>query len=163
MQSGDRQWPLITGAIFNVSMNNRFPILMIGCATLGVLLAGCSGEPDANVELQKAAKALEQGDAGQPAPAPAQPVAAATVTAQQTPSQQMSQAMTLYKNGEYENAMTRLQTLRERATLSPQQNMALQDAMAAVMTDVYTRASKGDARAQLAVKQYEQSKNTRPR
>ena len=136
---------------------------MIGCATLGVLLAGCSSEPDANVELQKAAKALEQGDAGQPAPAPAQPVATATVTAQQTPSQQMSQAMTLYKNGEYENAMTRLQTLRERATLSPQQNMALQDAMAAVMTDVYTRASKGDARAQLAVKQYEQSKNTRPR
>ena len=71
----------------------------------------------------------------------------------------MSQAMTLYKNGEYENAMTRLQTLRERATLSAQQNMALQDAMAAVMTDIYTRASKGDARAQLAVKQYEASKN----
>jgi len=163
VQSGDRQWPL-TGAIFNVGMNNRFPIVMIGCATLGVLLAGCSSEPDANVELQKAAKALEQADAGQPAPAPAQPVAVVTPSAQQqTPSQQMGQAMTLYKNGEYENAMTRLQTLRERATLSPQQNMALQDAMAAVMTDVYTRASKGDARAQLAVKQYEQSKNTRPR
>lgn len=162
VQPRDSQWPL-AGAIFNASMTNRFPILMIGCATLSVLLAGCSGEPDANAELQKAAKALEQADAGQPSPAPVQPIATATATTQQTPSQQMSQAMTLYKNGEYENAMTRLQTLRERATLSPQQNMALQDAMAAVMTDIYTRASKGDARAQLAVKQYEQSKNTRPR
>jgi hypothetical protein len=73
----------------------------------------------------------------------------------------MSQAMTLYKNGEYENAVTRLQTLRDRATLSPQQNMALQDAMAAVMTDIYSRAANGDARAQQAVKQYEQSKNMR--
>jgi hypothetical protein len=33
--------------------------------------------------------------------------------------------------------------------------------MAAVMTDVYSRASKGDARAQQAVKQYEQSKTQR--
>ena len=132
---------------------------MIGCVTLAVLFAGCSGEPDANIELEKAARALEQADAGQSATAPAQPVATVTATTQQTPSQQMSQAMTLYKNGEYENAMTRLQTLRERATLSAQQNMALQDAMAAVMTDIYTRASKGDARAQLAVKQYEASKN----
>jgi len=140
-------------------MKNRFPTLMIGCVTLAVLFAGCSGEPDANIELEKAAIALEQADAGQWATAPAQPVATVTATSQQTPSQQMSQAMTLYKNGEYENAMTRLQTLRERATLSAQQNMALQDAMAAVMTDIYTRASKGDARAQLAVKQYEASKN----
>ena len=131
---------------------------------LAVSFAGCSGEPDANTELEKAAKALEQADSGQPAPVPAQPaqpVAAASAPAQQSPSQQMNQAMASYKNGEYENAMTRLQTLRERTTLSPQQNMALQDAMAAVMTDIYSRAANGDARAQLAVKQYEQSKTTR--
>ncbi len=73
----------------------------------------------------------------------------------------MNQAMTLYKSGDYPNAMAHLQTLRQRSALSPQQNMAVQDAMAAVMTDIYTRASKGDARAQQAVKEYEQSKNVR--
>jgi hypothetical protein len=144
-------------------MHKRLPALMIGCVTLGLLITGCNGEPDVNTELERAAKALEQADTGQPAAAPAQPVAATTVTTPQTPSQQMSQAMTLYKNGEYENAMTRLETLRERTTLTPQQNMALQDAMAAVMTDIYTRASRGDPRAQQAVKQYEASKNTQRR
>jgi hypothetical protein len=143
-------------------MNRKLEAL-ISCVTLGLLLAGCGGEPDVNTELDKAAKALDQPDAAQPAPAPAQPVGATTPAAQQTPSQEMNQAVALYKNGEYENAMTRLQALRAQATLSPQQNMALQDAMAAVMTDIYTRASKGDARAQLAVKQYEQSKNTQRR
>ena len=131
---------------------------------MAMLLAGCGGEPDASAELEKAAKALEPGTAGQAVPAPAQPAPTASPgVPQQTPSQEMNQAVALYKKGEYENAMTRLQTLRAQATLSPQQNMALQDAMAAVMTDIYTRASKGDARAQLAVKQYEASKNTRPR
>jgi hypothetical protein len=128
-----------------------------------MLITGCNGEPDVNTELEKAAKALEQAEANQPAPAPAQPVATATAAPQQTPSQQMNQAMTVYKNGEYENAMTRLETLRERTTLTPQQNMALQDAMAAVMANIYTRASRGDPRAQQAVKQYGASKNTQHR
>ena len=147
-------------------MKAKTSILMIGCVVFAVSFAGCSGGPDANTELEKAAKALEQADSGQPAPAPAQsaqPVAAVSTSAPQSPSQQMNQAMALYKKGEYENAMTRLQTLRERTTLSPQQNMALQDAMAAVMTDIYSRAANGDARAQLAVKQYEASKTTRPK
>jgi hypothetical protein len=145
-------------------MKNKRPTLTLWCAILavGVGFAGCSGKTDANSELEKAAKAL--GPADQPTPAPAQqtqPIAA-PATAQQSPRQQMDQAMTLYKSGDYENAMTRLQTLRERSTtLSPQQTMAVQDAMAAVMTDVYSRASKGDARAQQAVKQYEQSKTQR--
>jgi hypothetical protein len=47
--------------------------------------------------------------------------------------------------------------------MSAQQNMAVQSAMAAVMTDIYTRAANGDARAQQAVKQYEASKTARPR
>jgi hypothetical protein len=147
-------------------MKSTFPTLTIWCAILAMGFAGCSGKPDANAELEKAAKVLEQADSGQPTPAPtqpAQPVAVAPASAQQSPSQQMSQAMTLYKNGEYENAVTRLQTLRDRATLSPQQNMALQDAMAAVMTDIYSRAANGDARAQLAVKQYEASKTSQRR
>jgi len=142
-------------------MKNRFPALTLCYVLLVVGFAGCSGKTDPNSELEKAAKVLGQAD--QPAPAqPTQP-AAAPATAQQSPRQQMDQAMTLYKSGDYENAVTRLQTIRDRATLSPQQNMAVQDAMAAVMTDVYSRAAKGDARAQQAVKQYEQSKTQRAR
>lgn len=147
-------------------MKNKFRTLSVCFLILAVGLAGCGKEPDANSELERAAKALEQADAGQPAPAPAQPaqpVVTAPAAAQQSPSQQMNQAMTYYKNGEYETAMANLQTLRDRTTMTPQQNMAVQSAMAAVMTDIYRRAADGDARAQQAVKQYEQSKTARPR
>lgn len=146
-------------------MKNKFPIISACCVVLAFGLVGCgSSQPDANSELEKAAKALEQADAAQAAPAPAQPaqpVVAAPAAATQTPVQQMSQAMTYYKNGEYETAMANLQTLRDRAAMTPQQNMAVQSAMAAVMTDIYTRAANGDARAQQAVKQYEASKTAR--
>ena len=144
-------------------MKHKFTIQTVWFAILAIGFAGCSRKPDPNSELEKAAKTLERADAGQPPPAPTQPAqpTPAPATGKQSPGQQMNQAMSLYKNGDYENAVTSLQTLRERATLSPQQNMAVQDAMAAVMTDIYTRASKGDARAQQAVKQYEQSKNVR--
>lgn len=147
-------------------MKSEAPILGVWFVLVAVGFVGCGGKPDANSELEKAAKAMEQADSSQTTPAtsqPAPPVSAAPSAVQQTPSQQMGQAMTLYKNGEYENAVTSLQTLRDKATLSPQQNMAVQDAMAAVMTDIYTRASRGDARAQQAVKQYEASKNTQRR
>jgi len=148
----------------HATMKNKFPIFTTWFVILAIGLVGCGGKPDANTELEKAAKALEQADAGQPAPTPAQPaqpVVSAPVAAPQTPVQQMNQAMTYYKNGEYETAMANLQTLRDRATMTPQQNMAVQSAMAAVMTDIYTRAANGDARAQQAVKQYEQSKTMR--
>jgi pyruvate/2-oxoglutarate dehydrogenase complex dihydrolipoamide acyltransferase (E2) component len=130
---------------------------------LAAMFAGCSGKPDPSSELEKAAKALEQAEATQPAPAPAQPAprAATPAVVPQTPRQHMDQAATSYRNGDYENAVARLQLLRQRATLTPQQNMAVQDAMAAVMMDLYTRAADGDARAQQAVRQYEASKNMR--
>ena len=143
-------------------MKNKRPTLTLWYAILAVGFAGCSGKTDANSELEKAAKALGAADQT-PAPAQQTQPAAAPATVQQSPRQQMDQAMSLYKSGDYENAMTRLQTIRERATMSPQQTMAVQDAMAAVMTDVYSRAAKGDARAQQAVKQYEQSKTQRAR
>jgi hypothetical protein len=122
-------------------MKTRFPILGVLSVGLAISLAGCGGSTPAAAQ-------------------PAQPTAPA---AQQSPRQEMNQAVTLYKSGDYEKAVMRLHTLRDRATLTPQQNMALQDAMAAVMTDMYRRAADGDARAQQAVKQYEQSKTTRPR
>lgn len=41
------------------------------------------------------------------------------------------------------------------------QRMALNDAMAAVMNDIYALAAKGDARAIQAVKQYEKMQTQR--
>lgn len=43
--------------------------------------------------------------------------------------------------------------------MSGQQRMALNDAMAAVMGDIYALAAKGDPRAVQAVKQYELLQN----
>lgn len=73
----------------------------------------------------------------------------------------MNQAMVAYKSGKLEDAVVQLQKLRAQSAITPQQRMALQDAMAAVMTDIYARAAKGDARAQQAVKEYERMQNAR--
>ncbi|MCI0541123.1 MAG: hypothetical protein L0Z50_38465, partial [Verrucomicrobiales bacterium] len=63
--------------------------------------------------------------------------------------------------GKMEDAVTRLQLLRATPVLSPQQRMALQDSVAAVMTEVYALAEKGDARAIAAVAQYEKMQTGR--
>ena len=39
--------------------------------------------------------------------------------------------------------------------MTPEQRIALNNAMGAVMTEIYALAAKGDSRAQMAVKQYE--------
>jgi hypothetical protein len=39
--------------------------------------------------------------------------------------------------------------------------MAIQDAMASVMVDLYNRAAKGDAAAQQAIKKYQENRNRR--
>lgn len=138
-------------------MRNHFFLL----ASLGVLLAaaltGCNRKADPTSELQKAARTMEVAN---PAPAAAVPVGNAQ-PAQPAPAQQMSQAMASYKGGNLEDAVTQLQRLRAQTAITPEQRMALQDAMAAVMTDIYARAVKGDARAQQAVKQYEMMQNAR--
>ena len=68
----------------------------------------------------------------------------------------MKQALAAYKSGDLQDAVTRLQKLRATPAMTPQQRIALNDAMAAVMTEIYGLAAKGDARAMQAVKQYEQ-------
>lgn len=73
----------------------------------------------------------------------------------------MKQAVQAYKGGNFEDAVTRLQSLRATTSMSAQQRMALNDAMAAVMGDIYALAAKGDARAIQAVKQYEQMQTKR--
>ena len=73
----------------------------------------------------------------------------------------MQQALADYKAGNMEDAVVRLQLLRATAVLSPQQRMALQDGVAAVMTEIYTLAEKGDPRAKAAVARYEKMQTTR--
>ena len=120
--------------------------------TLAAALAAAAGCKKATPvdELEKTAAAIA---AAKPEPgAPADPGAAQGGAA---PADQVKQAIEEYKAGKMEDAVTRLHLLRDTASLSPQQRMALQDSMAAVMTEIYTQAEKGDPRAIAAVKQYE--------
>ena len=149
-------------------MKNNFPPLMVLCISLAVAAFGCSRKTDANAELQKAEDTLANAEpAPAPAPTPSQPAqplqpAPAREAAPATvPTQQMSQALAAYKAGNLEDAVTRLQKLRATSVMTPQQRMALNDAMAAVMTDIYALAAKGDSRAIQAVKQYEQMQTQR--
>jgi len=140
--------------------HNLSIVLTLGIG-LTLTLAGCSKKTDANSELQRAANEMGQtqsAPAAAPVPEPAaepSPAAPAPVAPSAPPAQQMQQAMVAYKAGQLEDAVTRLQKLRATPTMSPQQRMALNDAMGAVMTEVYALAAKGDSRAIMAVKQYE--------
>jgi hypothetical protein len=138
--------------------------------------AGCHHKTDAKTELEKTAELLakpapEPATAAQTEPAPNDP---APVTAnlpsgespeQATPivppAQQMLQALAAYKAGELEDAVIRLQKLRRLSALTPEQRMAVQDSVAAVMQQIYEMAGKGDARAIEAVRQYEEMQTSR--
>src|ERR1044072_6583149 len=135
-------------------MKNNVLTLMALCFGLVLAASGCSQKTDANAVLEKATRTLASEE---PAPerTPAQPSQENQPVAEPKPSQQMSQAMAAYKAGQLEDAVTRLQRLRAMLTLSPQQRIDLNDAMAAVKTEIHNLADKGDARAIQAVKQYE--------
>ncbi len=125
-------------------------------AAIAVILIACQ-KHDPMIELEKAAAAMAQTEA-----APAAPDAGpGLVPASPPPAKQVQQAMADYKAGKMEDAVTRLQLLRATPVLSPQQRMALQDSVAAVMTEVYALAEKGDARAIAAVAQYEKMQTGR--
>lgn len=142
---------------------------MLLLCVLSFTLNACSKKTDPNAELEKAAAVLAKEEpAPAPAPAPTEPAptpqaapAAAAEAPPARPTQQLNQAMVAYKAGNLEDAVTRLQKLRATPAMSPQQRIALNDAMAAVMTEIYARAEKGDARAIQAVKQYEQMQTSR--
>jgi hypothetical protein len=121
-------------------------------AFFGLAVGGCHRQGDANAELAKAVKELEQAAPGQP---PAQAGTSLPV------AQQMNEAMVAYKGGDYLDAIMRLELLRSKATKTPDQMIAVQNAMAAVMAELYSRAKKGDTRAQQAIKQYQEERNKR--
>jgi hypothetical protein len=147
-------------------MRKKIPMAMILCVALAPGFTGCTHKDAVSKNLEKAAKEMEKASPDQPAapvaaqPSPATPspqaAPAPAPTTQPPPAQQMNQALASYKSGDYEDAVTRLQKLRATRAISTEQRMALQDAMASVMADIYSRAARGDARAKLAVKQYEQ-------
>ena len=151
-------------------MKKSLPTMMVLCASLAVAAFGCRQKTDARSELEKAATTLAQEEPAQaPPPAPSQPaqslppsaVPEAPSAPAPAPAQQMSQALAAYKAGNFEDAVTRLQVLRATPVMTPQQRIALNDAMGAVMTEVYSLAAKGDARAIQAVKQYEEMQTMR--
>ena len=122
----------------------------LALAAAVAVVSGCHGKQDASTELEKAAATLAKEE-----PAPALPETTAAGPASPPPAQQVQEALTDYKAGKMEDAVTRLQLLRNAPVLSPQQRMTLQDSIAAVMTEIYTLAEKGDPRAIAAVAQYE--------
>lgn len=119
---------------------------------IGLGLGGCQRKAQPLDELEKTAAALRKVDPEAAVTAPAQDAAAA-------PSTQLQQAIVDYKAGKMEDAVTRLQVLRMSPAMSPEQRMALQDSVAAVMSEVYELARKGDARAIAAVQAYERMQN----
>ncbi|MBI5799983.1 MAG: hypothetical protein HZA92_04550 [Verrucomicrobia bacterium] len=133
-------------------MKNEFATMMVLCASLSITALGCrkkSATGPANAELEKAANALASTEATSTSP-PSEGLPPLPA-----PGQQLKQAVEAYKSGKFEDAVVRLQQLRATQSVSAQQRMVLNDAMAAVMTDIYALAAKGDSRAVQAVKQYE--------
>lgn len=129
-----------------------FPSIVLVC------LCGC-GEKDAQPttgRLEENVRAVEQADAAAPAPAvvPGQPP-------QPQASQELNQAVSAYKTGNYEEAVARLQKLRAAGARTPEQAMAIQDAAAAVMAELYNLAAQGDPRAKKAVEDYQRLQNRR--
>lgn len=140
---------------------NLFAVLVTS-ATLSICLSGCGKKADTVGELERTAKIMEKEEpAPAPQAAPQAPQSPQTAAPTAPPAQQVNDALASYKSGNLEDAVVRLQRLRAQSAITPQQRMALQDAMAAVMTDIYARAAQGDARAQQAVKEYERMQNAR--
>ena len=137
---------------------NRIYINRALFSAFALFLSACHKQQQDPVgELEKAASAMTKSE---PAPI-ASDASPGPAIAGPPPAKQVQQALTDYKAGKMEDAVTRLQLLRSMPTLTPQQRMALQDSVAAVMTEVYTLAAKGDPRAIAAVARYEQMQNRR--
>jgi len=125
-------------------------------AAIAVALSACH-KRDPVIELEKVAAAMAQTETAPAAPDPG----SRPDPASPPPAKQVQQAIADYKAGNMEEAVTRLQVLRAQPVMSPQQRMALQDSIAAVMTEIYALAEKGDPRAIAAVAQYQKMQTTR--
>jgi hypothetical protein len=121
----------------------------VAAVVLVLVATGC-GKKDPADEMTKAAAEIEKA-------APASPAEEGVLP----PAEQVKEAISEFKAGKMEDAVTRLQLLRSKSQMTPEQRMALQDSMATLMTEIYTMAEKGDARAIAAVAQYERMQTGR--
>lgn len=133
--------------------------LVIGALAAG--LCGCDREPSTQTKVEEAVKAFEQAPAASAAPASAATPAAPAPAAPKEAAQQMNQAAVAYKAGNYVDTVKFLQMLRSQQGKTAEQLLALQDATAAMVGEIYAAAAKGDTRAQQAVKEYERLQNVR--
>ena len=134
----------------------RNPLSVALLAAVAVVLSACQKQ-SAVIEMEKAAAAMAKAET-----VPAAPDAGAGPNpAGPPPAKQVQQAIAEYKAGNMQDAVTRLQLLRAMPAMSPQQRMALQDSVAAVMTEIYSLAEKGDPRAIAAVAQYQKMQTAR--
>lgn len=125
---------------------------ILAAVLVAVGLTACS-KTDAVGELEKSAAALEK------APAPAEGAAEGAVSA--APASQVKEAISEMKAQKFEDAVTRLQLLRSQTSMTPEQRMALQDSIAAVVAEIYALAEQGDPKAKAAVAQYERMQTAR--
>lgn len=122
-----------------------------------IALAGCGrNSRDTNAQLDQAVRAMAHAKSTS-----TMAVGDSSTTPAPTPLQQMNEALASYKNGDFESAVTRFQNIRVHTPMTGEQILALNDALAAVMSDLYSRAAKGDAAAAQAVRQYEQMQRQR--
>lgn len=145
------------------SMKMNLPMTLATCVCLAVVAPGCHKKVtvNTNTDLESAASKFAIAETV-PAPAPAPASAdAPQAPAALPPAQEMKQAVEAYKGGQFEDAVRRLQQLRSRQAMTPQQYMAINDAITAVTTELYALAAKGDPRAVQALKQYEKMQTQR--
>jgi hypothetical protein len=132
-------------------MNEKISTATVVSLVLIMGVAGCGRKSvDAKTQIDQAAQAMAKAEASQPPP-----TTTAAPTSAPAPARQMNEALTAYKSGNLEDAVTRFQTMRAHTAMSGEELMALNKAMSAVMGDIYARAAKGDVRAQQAVQEYQ--------
>lgn len=119
-----------------------------------LIIVGCSKKTDASNALVKTLQVLEELPPLPQAPAKPDPKAPTTL-----PVHQVSQALASLKAGNYSDTISQMESARINPNKTPQQMMAIQDAMASVMVDLYNRAANGDAAAQQAIKKYQENRN----
>jgi hypothetical protein len=136
----------------------KFTMVSTGLV-LACLLAGCEKKADATAELEKAATEMQKTETAPAAPTPSVYNGNIATTQPVAPAQEMNQAVASFKAGNLDDAVKRLQRLRAAQALTPEQRIALNDAMAAVMSEISSMAAQGDPRAVAALKQYEQMRN----
>lgn len=120
-----------------------------------IVLVGCTKKTDAGAELEKTIKELEQTKPALQAPAQLQ----SSAQANQPAAGQLSLALIALKERKYTEVITQMELARSNPGKTPQQTIAIQDAMAAVMQDLYTRAANGDAAAKQAIEKHNVDRN----